>query len=107
MAMTAINFNTSNYLKVARGYKRTTIRMGDKPHTIGLCVLMCDGQPTPDIAEITEVRKVRFGSLGLSDAIEHGYKSVRELQDELEICYLRSIQATDVITIVRLELDGD
>lgn len=105
--MTAINFNTRNYVKVAGGSKRTTIRVGDKPHTIGLCVLMCDGQPTPDIAEITEVRKVRLGAIGLSDAIEHGYNSVRELQDELEMRYLRSIQATDVITIVRFELDGD
>ena len=107
MAMTALNFNSRNFVKVAGGSKRTTIRLGDKSHGLGICVLMCDGQPTPEAAEIVEVRKVRFGSLGLSDAIEHGYNNMAELKAEIESCYQCSVRADDVITIIRFELEGD
>ena len=107
MPISAINFNSRNFVKVVAGAKRTTIRLGDKTYSVGICAFMCDGVPVDNVGEITEIRKVRFGALGLSDAVEHGYNNLDELKAELESCYQRSIHASDVITIVRFEMDGE
>ncbi|WP_299262933.1 hypothetical protein [uncultured Psychrosphaera sp.] len=107
MTVSAINFNSRNFVKVVGGAKRTTIILGERAYNIGACLLMCDGQPTPELVQIVKVCKTRFGTLGLSDAVEHGYNNISDLKSELESCYQRSIQLTDVITIVRFEMADD
>ncbi len=108
MTLTAINLCSRDFAKVfSNTRKRTYIKLTCQHDGLSRAVLCCEDKPTQTLAEVTEIRVVRFGALGLSDAIEHGYNSTRELKAELSSNNQRAIKDNDVITIVRFELDGD
>lgn len=108
MNIAALNFSAQEFDNIFNSTrKRTTIKMDANNSGLTEVVLLCDKKPTEKLAEITELRTVRLGSLSLSDAMEHGYSSLLELKTELLQKYRKTVKESDVITIVRFEFEGD
>ena len=98
-----INFTPSNFELIRKG-KRTTIRLGTKSLQLGLVALVCDEIMDAILADISEIRVIRFGDIGLLDAAMDGFNSVSELRSELQNCYQTIIGNYDVVTIIRFNL---
>ncbi len=100
---TNIDFSKYNFKKLKLG-KQTTIRLGEKKFSLGKAVFTVDGVASDLEPCISEIRILRFGDLGLSDAVADGFNSVEELRSELELCYAICISDFDPITVVRFNL---
>ena len=98
-----IDFSESNFNMLKQG-KKTTVRLDEEEFSLGEALLVKVASKDVIRAEITEVRKVRFGDLGLSDAVADGFNSVSELRKELEKCYQKPINDYDVVNVVRFNL---
>lgn len=101
--MQNINFTLSNFTRFDLG-KWTTIRLGQKDYSLGPVVLTCDEEQLERQAEIIEIRVVRFGDLGLSDAAADGFNTIEMLRSELQVAYKQFISDFDVVTVVRLKI---
>ena len=101
--MQRLNFSASNYNKLSLG-KRTTIRLGSTSLMLGDVALNCDELMTATMADITEVRTLRFSDLGLTDAVNDGFNSVEELRAELEHCYQKCVSVSEVVTQIRFKV---
>ncbi len=101
--MQNINFTLSNFTRFDLG-KWTTIRLGQKDYNLGPVVLTCDEEQLERQAEIIEIRIVRFGDLGLSDAVADGFNTVEMLRHELQQVYRKFIPDHDVVTVVRFKV---
>ena len=98
-----IAVSESNFKSLKQG-KKTTVRLDGEEFNLGSTLLVNVSSKDVIKAEITEVRKVRFGDLGLSDAVADGFNSVSELRKELEKCYQKLISDYDVVNVVRFNL---
>lgn len=108
MNIAALNFSTREFSKIfGSTKKRTTINLSENKSFLSKVVLLCDKKPTQQLAEITEIRVVRFGSITLKVALEHGYESINELKAELIRKYDRVVNSCDVVSIIRFEVEGD
>jgi hypothetical protein len=98
-----ISFSESNYLKLRAG-KTTTIRRADeKTYQLGPVTLSCPDLGQSIESEVTEIRIVRFGDLGLADAVSDGFNSVEDLRVELQNCYRKLISDFEVVLIIRFK----
>lgn len=102
IVMSRIKLNNVNFNKLANG-KRTTIRLGEKSYLLGHAAIESNSGDVQKIV-ITEVRRIRFGDLGLQEATTDGFNTVDELREELERCYHRCISIAAPVTIVCFEL---
>lgn len=101
--MQSINFNEKNFSSLLNG-KKTSIRLGHKQFELGDVKLLCDEGSGELDSEIIEIRTVRFGDLGLSEAVMDGFNTIEALRHELENCYKRYISDYDPVTIVRFRI---
>lgn len=108
MNVAALNFSTREFAKIfGSTKKRTTFNLSENNSFLSEVVLMCDKRPTKKLAEITEIRIVRFGSVTQKVAWEHGYESINDLKAELVKKYNKSVNNCDVVSLIRFELEGD
>lgn len=98
--MQCIKFSPDNFSSLSKG-KTTTIRLGDKVFCLGDVKLLCIEEQKELDSEIIEIRLVRFGDLGLSDAVSDGFNTIEELRRELENCYKKLVSDFEPVTIVR------
>lgn len=99
----SINFTAENYRLLANGSKKTTIRLGYKAYLVGKISITADYAQIGVSADVTEVRHIRFGDLGLMDAVNDGFNSIEALRRELQKCYQTLIADYDIVTVVRLD----
>ncbi|MEF1204294.1 ASCH domain-containing protein [Photobacterium damselae] len=98
--MQCINFSPKNFSCLSRG-KTTTIRLGDKVFCLGPVKLLCSEESKELDSDIIEIKMVRFGDLGLSDAVSDGFNTIESLRRELENCYEKLVSDFEPVTIVR------
>lgn len=102
--MQRIDFTFSNYVGFGSGVKKTTVRLGYKNYTLGSVKLTCSSEQLSHESEIIEIRKIRFGDIGLREANEDGFNTVAGLRHDLQTCYKRYISDHEPVTIVRFDI---
>lgn len=96
------NFSSENYRRLINSSKTVAIRLGYDKCQIGRISIAADYAQTGVSADVTEVRHVRFGDLGLTDAVNNGSNSIEALRGSLQQQHRTLIADTDVVTVIRL-----
>ncbi len=103
MARKSLDFDPKFRDIILQGKKIATIRKGRKKFIEGEIVNITFGGKKCCKARILRVRYMKYGELNEGDAIADGFKSLRELQRELEKFY-GELKKDDVITQIVFEI---
>lgn len=103
--VTEIKLASEFFEPLRTGRKVQTIRRGYRDYRLGPARFSDDSGQSCYVT-ITRVNHCRIADLGYEDAVNDGFRSIRELWDAMSSFY-QDLSPSDEITVVRVELSED
>jgi hypothetical protein len=98
-------FRAHRFAKFSKG-NATAVFLESPTHTLGIATIICIDTGRTLCADIIEIRKVRFGDLGLRDAASAGYNTVNDLRQAVQQIHRRLIGDYETVHIFRFKLEA-